>query len=163
MEEITENQKAIQFPINLYSMKTKIHLLFFIVLCFTVHAKAQTVNFTYDNDGNMTQRKILTIPPQNAKAAHKDTVSAPVTDQIGLQKITIYPVPTRGMFQVAVTLLDSKQNNYFCLYSLSGAKILQHKITNESTSIDISTYPPATYLLDVYLGDKVSRWKVIKQ
>ena len=146
-----------------YRMQTKIYLLFIIVICFAFQAKAQTVGFTYDNDGNMTQRKIVTVGPSGVKAAHKDTVSAPVTDELGLQKITIYPVPTRGMFQVEVTQLDSKQNNYFCLYSLSGAKLMQQKLTGESTNIDISNYPPTTYLLDVYLGEKVSRWKVIKQ
>lgn len=145
-------------------MKAFLNILITSLLCIAFQATAQTtVGFTYDADGNMIQRKVVVIPPKSVKSVHKDTVSAPVSDGIGFQKITIYPVPTKGMFQVAVNLLDSKQNNFFSLYSLSGGKLMQQKITSESTDIDISTYPPGTYLLDVYLGEKVSRWKVIKQ
>jgi len=146
-------------------MKTISRILFVIVVCIAFQAKAQTVSFTYDGDGNMTQRKVLSLGgPSGMKAEHKDTLSAaPVSDIIGVQKITIYPVPTKGIFQVAVTSIDWKQNNYFCIYSLSGAKLMQRKITNESTNVDISAYSSGTYLLDLFLGEKVSRWKVIKQ
>jgi len=142
-------------------MKKKITLLCIILFCFISQGRAQTVGFEYDDDGNVSVRHILTMPKQNTKAIIE--APKPVTEEIGEQKITIYPVPTRGLFQVAVTLLDSKKKNYFSLYSLSGARILDRNISNESTEIDISNYPAGTYLLDVYLGEKVSRWKVIKQ
>jgi hypothetical protein len=142
-------------------MKKTITILFMTLLCCIVQTKAQTVSFSYDNDGNMTERKLVVVRPSGVKASPKDSVS--VTDRIGEQKVTIYPNPTWGIFQVAVTQFDSKQKSYFHLYSLSGTKLQQKNLTGESTDIDISNYPPGTYLLDVFLGDKVSRWKVIKQ
>jgi len=142
-------------------MKKAISILFIIMLCLVTQAKAQTVVFAYDLDGNMTQRNLLVLPKQSAKASIED--QKPVTDEIGDQKITIYPVPTKGLFQIAVTILDSKQKNYFKLYSITGRLLLEKNITNTSTEINISTYPAGTYLLDVFLGDKVSLWKVIKQ
>jgi len=126
-----------------------------------IHSQAQTVSFSYDDDGNMKERKLVVVGPTGVKASHKDSVS--VSDEIGEQKITIYPNPTRGMFQVAIKIMDNKQKNYFRLYSLSGAYLQEKNITSESTNIDISRYPAGAYLLDVFLGDKVSRWKVIKQ
>jgi len=98
-------------------MKKKITLLCIILFCFVSQGRAQTVGFEYDDDGNMNLRHILTMSKQNTK----DIIEAPkpVTEEIGEQKITIYPVPTRGLFQVAVTLLDSKKKNYFSLYSLA--------------------------------------------
>ena len=143
-------------------MKKILNILFIPLLCFIVQAKAQTVGFEYDNDGNMSQRKLLTMPVQQTKKAVAEAPK-PVIEEIGEQKISIYPVPTKGLFQVVVTLLDSKQKNYFQLYSLSGARLLEKNLSNEYTDIDISNYPAGTYLLDIFLGDKVSRWKVIKQ
>lgn len=142
-------------------MKTTIHLFFIVLLCLAVQAKAQTVNFTYDNDGNMNQRMILIVGPVGAKASPKDTVS--LSEEIGLQKVILYPNPTKGRFQVAVTALDGKQKNYYNLYALSGVTLIGKAISSELTEIDISNYPVGTYLLDIFLGDKVSRWKVIKQ
>jgi hypothetical protein len=126
-----------------------------------IHLQAQNVGFNYDNDGNMIQRKILAVGSSSVKALHKDTAS--VSDVMGEQKITLYPNPTKGQFQVAIKILDSKQKNYFRLYSLSGAYLQEKNITSESTNIDISNYAKGAYLLDVFLGEKISRWKVIKQ
>ena len=144
-------------------MKKTISILFIALLGFAIQAKAQTVSFLYDDDGNMKQRIILTVPPpQGAKKAIIEQPQ-PITDVIGEQKVTIYPVPTKGLFQIDVTLLDSKVKNYFTLYSITGKLLLEKNITNEATDIDISLKPAGTYLLDIFLGKKVSRWKVIKQ
>lgn len=142
-------------------MKKAITILFITLVCSVVHTTAQTVGFSYDPDGNMTERKQVIVSPSGTKASPKDTVS--VSDRIGEQKVIIYPNPTRGLFQVAVTQFDSTKKNYFHLYSLSGAQLQQKNLSGSSTDIDISRYPSGTYLLDVFLGDKISRWKVIKQ
>jgi len=142
-------------------MKRTIIILFIALVCSVVHTTAQTVGFSYDLDGNMSERKLVVVRPSGVKASPKDTVS--VSDKIGDQKVTVYPNPTRGLFQVAVTQFDSNKKNYFHLYSLTGTKLQQKNLSGSSTDIDISNYPSGTYLLDVFLGDKVSRWKIIKQ
>jgi len=142
-------------------MKTTINLLFIAMMCLAVQTEAQTVNFSYDSDGNMNLRKVLIVGPVGVKASPKDTVA--VSEEVGLQKVILYPNPTRGLFQIAVTVLDSKKKNYYNLYALSGVKLLGKNISGEYTEIDISNYPVGTYLLDIFLGDKVSRWKIIKQ
>lgn len=142
-------------------MKRTIILLFIALVCSVVHTTAQTVGFTYDSDGNMTERKLVVMSLSGVKVSPKDTVS--VSDKIGEQKITVYPNPTQGLFHVAVTQFDSSNKNYFHLYSLTGTKLQQKNLSGSSTDIDISSYPSGTYLLDVFLGDKISRWKIIKQ
>ncbi|HET9570794.1 MAG TPA: T9SS type A sorting domain-containing protein [Bacteroidales bacterium] len=139
-------------------MKKIITILFFTLLYSSANSIAQTVFYTHDQDGNMTQRKVLIVGP--AQASAKETI--PIYDEIGEQKVTIYPNPTRGHFQVELTLIDEKLKNYFVIYSLSGTKIQQNKISNLLTDINISNFPSGTYLLDIFLGEMVSRWKVIK-
>jgi hypothetical protein len=143
-------------------MKKIYSILLITFLCAFANLQAQsTVGFSYDLDGNMVERKVVIMYAPAVKGEMKDTVS--VSDIIGEQKIIIYPNPTRGLFQIAVKTLDSKQKNYYLLYSLSGAKLQQQNISERSMDIDISDFPKGVYLLDVVLGDKVSRWKVIKQ
>jgi len=142
-------------------MKRTITLLYIALVCSVVQTTAQTVGFTYDSDGNMTERKLVVVGRSGVKASPKDTVF--VSDKIGEQKVSIYPNPTRGLFQVAVTQFDSTKKNYYRLYSLSGSQLQQKNLSGSSTDIDISSYPSGTYLLDIFLGDKVSRWKIIKQ
>jgi len=143
-------------------MKKTISILIIMLLCSFAHVQGQTkVGFDYDLDGNMIHRKIVTMLSPAVKSEMKDTAS--VSDIIGEQKITIYPNPTKGLFQIAIKTLDSNQKNYFLLYSISGTKLQQKNISDSYMDIDISNYPKGVYLLDVILGDKVSRWKVIKQ
>jgi len=139
-------------------MKKTITILLFALLYSVMNSYAQTVLYTHDQDGNMIYRNVLTLRSANAS----DEEIIPISDEIGEQKVTIYPNPTKGHFQVELTLLDEKLKNYFIIYSLSGTIIKQNKISNVMTEINISSYPSGTYLLDIFLGDKVSRWKVIK-
>jgi len=139
-------------------MKKTITIIFFALLYTVANSYAQTVIYTHDLDGNMIHRNVLTL--RSAYAGDEETI--PVSDEIGEQKVTIYPNPTKGHFQVELKLMDEKLKNYFIIYSLSGTKIQQNKISNVLTDINISSYPSGTYLLDIFLGDKVSRWKVIK-
>lgn len=139
-------------------MKKTITFLFFALLYSVANSYAQTVIYTPDQDGNMTHRNVLTLRSTNVS----DEETIPISDEIGEQKVTIYPNPTKGHFQVELTLFDEKLKNYYIIYSLSGTKIQQNKISNVLTDINISNYPSGTYLLDIFLGEKVSRWKVIK-
>ncbi len=144
-------------------MKTKYRIILAAFLClFTIAGWAQTtVKFEYDNDGNVQQRKVLGMSAPKKKPTPE--TPAPVTDELGAQKILIYPNPSKGEFMLSVQLLNSKETNYYCLYSLNGSVIAKEPISGNSTTVNISEYPKGIYLLDIFLGDKVSRWKVIKQ
>ncbi len=144
-------------------MKTKYRIILAALLClFAVAGRAQTtVKFEYDDDGNMKQRKVLIMTAPKKKPTAE--TPAPVTDVLGEQKILIYPNPTRGEFMLSVQLLNNKETNYYCLYALNGSVIAKEPISGNSTTVNISENPKGIYLLDIFLGDKVSRWKVIKQ
>ncbi len=134
-----------------------------LVLFLSVFANAQTpnVNYEYDNDGNMKLRKTISIGPSNAKNNQENEIQ--LEDNIGQKKIVIYPNPTEGIFQVAVKGLNPKEKNSYCIYSLNGMLLLKGKLHSETTSIDIQGFNEGTFLLDVYLGELISRWKIIKK
>jgi len=109
----------------------------------------------------MKLRKIIVTGPSNIKRNQPDEV--PLEDIIGEKKILIYPNPTVGVFQLSTSGLNAKEINYYCLYSLNGTLLLKRTISTEMTDIDISAFSVGTYLMDIHLGEKVSRWKVIKK
>ncbi len=134
----------------------------FIILLSILQANSQTtrVGFECDDDGNMKLRKVVEVVPQGAK---RNEEAKPIEEKIGELKIVIYPNPTNGIMQLSISGLDTKQNNYYSLYSLNGSLLKKEIITVNMTEINISSFTPGTYLMDINLGDKVSRWKVIKK
>ncbi len=131
-----------------------------VLLCIATHIDAQ-VHFAYDSDGNMTQRRVVIVSSKVDK--NNPQIINPVFDNVEEQKITLYPNPTKGVFQIGVTQLDSKKKNLAVLYSLNGIKLIELNLSSDLTSVDLSEKPSGVYLLDIYLGEKISRWKVIKE
>ncbi|MEI7628950.1 MAG: T9SS type A sorting domain-containing protein [Bacteroidota bacterium] len=133
------------------------------VMLWSIAAYSQTtkVEFGYDNDGNMTSRKVAVIPRSILRTIvqHHDSI----VDVISEQKVVFYPNPTKGVFRIHITPLDGKVSNHFELYALSGTLLITRDIVGELTEVNITDYTTATYLLNVHLGGKVSRWKVIKE
>jgi len=134
---------------------------------------APAVSFEYDADGNMTARYVAGIAPspKSAKAESvTKTVTKPEEEQktkiyaamLGEQTISIYPNPTTGNITLGVTLLDGRQKNFLRLYDALGRLQLTVQIRQELTLVEIKG-PAGIYLMDIYLGDKTSRWKIIKE
>ena len=133
-------------------------------VCMGISAQTGSVSFQYDDDGNVKQRLVISVPAQ-VKSHHTqtDSVQVQVTDELGNQKVIIYPNPTKGQFQINITRLDFKAKNFYTIFSTTGSRLIYGELSDTMTGVDISQFPSGTYLLDIILGDKVSRWKVIKQ
>lgn len=140
-------------------MKKTIYVLIILLSCF--YTNAQNVSFDYDDDGNMKLRKIIAVGSSSVKANGEQTAS--VEEKIGDMKIVIYPNPTSGLFQVSISNIDSKQHNYYNIYSMNGSLLIKKEIDSGMTDIDITSFSMGTYLMDIYLGDRTSRWIVIKK
>ena len=138
-----------------------------LIICFaasmTSLLQAQTaIAYEYDQDGNRSCRRIAKIDDK-APAFNGDPNQAVEQDNIGIQTVAIYPNPTKGIFSIGVTGLDSEKENYFLLYNMQGKLLKRQRITSDRTSVDITWDAAGMYLLDVSLGGNVSRWKIVKQ
>lgn len=143
------------------AIMNKVICVLLLFLSIGLYSQSPNVSFEYDDDGNMKLRKIIVTAPATIKRNQPDEV--PVEDKLGEKKIVIYPNPTYGVFQLSVSGLSTKESNYYCLYSLNGTLLLKRSIATEITNVDISAFSVGAYLMDIYLGEKVSRWKVIKK
>lgn len=143
-------------------MKLKNYLITLLTLG-SIHmatAQSQGVSYDYDYAGNRISRKIITLP-QSVKGKTPDPV--PVTDQMGDRKITIYPNPTKGMLAVDINGGDSKDELSIQLYDGNGKQMLNEKVQPGTTTLNLTSYPQAYYIMRVQAGSKFTEYKIIKQ
>ena len=139
----------------------KIFSLLIIALLAIFRISGQSISFTYDADGNMTLRYVITL--RSAVAEEDETeVSEISSTELSEQKITIYPNPTQGQIAIEVTPFDVQKKCFLRLFDLSGKVINTQKIETKRTELEI-VGAAGIYLLDIHLGENISKWKIIKQ
>ncbi len=144
-----------------YLHKTKSYFLFLLFVAFSLSGfSQQIVSYSYDNAGNRISRKIVNLTatpnPTHVKAA------APVEEQLGERKISIFPNPTKGALAVQITGGDDKDEMHITLFNADGKQLLNKKVQSGTTPINMTTFPAAYYILRIKAGDKVTEFKIIK-
>ena len=145
-----------------YLHKFKFHLIFLLFMAVSMSGfSQQIVSYAYDNAGNRISRKIVDLSvtpnPTHVKAA------APVEEQLGERKITIFPNPTKGMLAVQIEGGNDKDELSIILYNATGQQLLNKQVQLGTTPINMSTYPKAYYILRVQAGEKATEFKIIKE
>ena len=141
----------------------KIVVLLLLFSGLYLNGQAQTAPgfaFDYDADGNMTRRYLVVITDGLRSADSEKEENLSVVEKE--HKITIYPNPTSGNITVGITSLDDEKHNFLYLYDVMGKLIETIEIKSELTPVEIKG-PSGIYLLNIYLGDSVSKWKIIKE
>jgi len=157
-------------------MKTFLYLAFTVTvwaICSAITIRAQTtVYYGYDACGNRISRTI-TLPSQ--KSAKIDSSALSKTgetantqaevfqDNLGEQKVLIYPNPTRGAVKVEIQGTEAGGKASLYLYSFTGRLLIGPTAVSGSNTVDLTTYPVGTYVLKIVSGDKTSEWKIIKE
>ena len=142
-------------------------LLFLFLVLFAITGKVQCqsiISYAYDNAGNRISRKVVLFS-SNPTHVKKDTVStpAPVAEQLGDRKITVYPNPTQGALAVDITGGNDKDEMQIVLISAQGIQLQVLKAVTGTTPVNMLHYPPGWYILRVQAGDKMTEFKIIKQ
>ena len=120
-----------------------------------------TYVYSYDASGNRTDRIIdLT---KSGKIPNGSSISSEdfFDDKIADFNIKIYPNPTKGILKVEIPGLGD-QNARLAIYNLQGKQIVNNKVFNNLSTVNLSNYPPGMYILKILIGQKSSEWKIIK-
>jgi YD repeat-containing protein len=141
-------------------MKTYFFIIAMLLSVITLQA-VTPVSYEYDDAGNLVLRHVVTLGQTQTSPGNVSKSLG--EDDYGRQKIVIYPNPTQGIFSIGITGLENDKQNFYLLYDLSGRLIKRSNITSDHTSVDVTWNASGVYLLDVSLGGKISRWKVVKQ
>ena len=128
------------------------------------------LQYTYDAIGRRTSRNAIVLK----SASYISTLDSAGLEQafvpgetyeenMGNQKVIIYPNPTQGQLLVEIQGYEKETNTALYLFDLSGKLLISKKPANSSMPLDLSGYPLGTYVLKIMLGDKTSEWKIIKE
>jgi len=142
-------------------------ITFLIAFCAISYNAVSQISFTYDADGNMESRTVVTLKSasfvnEEGNVEEQETVPEIVSAALGKQTITVYPNPTRGKILVEIQPLNYDETNFIRLFNSQGQLIETVKIMSEQTQLEIEG-SAGVYLLDVHLGSNISKWKIIKQ
>jgi hypothetical protein len=136
----------------------------------TLKAQTLVVTFEYDAAGNRIKRSMQASPPPNTNWNDRhsgpidSTLSKQNLEQEGNFKINAYPNPTDKDVIVTIDGFDYGKNNAnLTLIDIQGKIIQKMKISNKSTSLDLSDYPSGTYYLLISVDAEKSSYKIIKR
>jgi hypothetical protein len=146
------------------SKKLLILFLTFIPL-FSV---GQTLRFEYDAIGNRISRTLI---PLQLKSGN---IGFPITDPDKLElpeketfsadeaQIKIYPNPTKGILRIEITNCPGEAKIELSLFDLSGSKLMEMQNLSPVYNLDISNRKNGIYILKVFINNRISNWKIIK-
>ena len=136
----------------------------------TVRAAADTqqaVTYSYDAAGNNTARTIVlsshaATKRSNRQAQPAEIEPSPLVDQLGGQRVAIYPNPTQGRLLVEITGGDIADVQALLL-DQQGKRLLADRVQGYRLELDLSPFPAGTYLLVLHHAGESRNYKIIKQ
>ncbi|MDR1372299.1 MAG: T9SS type A sorting domain-containing protein [Dysgonamonadaceae bacterium] len=126
-------------------------------------SKLQSINFSYDATGNLTNR-IINLQSGNASfgAAAREASVETFIDIIDKQEVKIYPNPTKGQIRVEITSLPDGSEGCIVIYDSAGKIVAQQQTIASDNSLDISQNTDGIYIMRIRIGEEESTWKIIK-
>ena len=140
-------------------MKTVFIIALFLLS--TPFILGQALGYTYDADGNLESRYTVTLRSAQTDEVEPETKKS-VSVEFDDRQITVYPNPTQGEICVEILPLNQEEENFMHIFDSSGRLIETKKIESERTYLEVSGNP-GVYLLNIHLGENISKWKIIKQ
>lgn len=120
--------------------------------------QGNTVQFTYDKNGNRIARALLfqriDLPE---KAPQEVTPLAPAS------AFDLFPNPTPGQFAVVLREASASSRFRALLMTAQGVLLETREITGQRTDFDLSDHPQGLYLLEVEGPQGMETWKIIKR
>lgn len=148
-----------------------ISFVLFITISFlsrNLYSQSEIVHYSYDVTGNRLERWV-TIEKisknDSVDSIHQDTIVHKNTTQTNEQNISIslFPNPTQGLLDLKITGMEDGESAEYVFVSVTGQELTRKKTGLTLTRIDICTFPPGIYLVNVSIGEKKEIWKIVKQ
>ncbi len=132
----------------------------------------------FNRTENSANPQTIRVNPANVKAHMEDIdkadsdklkaqgVNMPVINNLRLEKINLYPNPSKGMFKLQFDLPEKGQTEVK-VFNAAGRTIYEYELGNFSgdfsDEVDISQNGTGTYFLQIRQGEKYASKKIILQ
>lgn len=154
-------------------MKTHIliFLLFLTSISAPVSATAQSgkayISFDYNEVGERISRKVIYLDAQEKMQIkeQKEEVRAAVTDALSGKEVKIYPNPTRGILNIAISGMTGEETGsfHYQVYNNTGQLVFETDTPETKTLLDFSRYPAGIYIVRISFNGNHREYKIIKQ
>lgn len=128
-------------------------------ICYAQQTHA--VAFSYDLDGNRTNREILFGRMERTGGANEELLHF-ATDSFETMEVNLYPNPTNDKFFVEFKG-DTNERLEATLTHISGAILEKRILTDNRELFDLSGLAPGIYILNLTVDNETHAWKVIKK
>jgi YD repeat-containing protein len=142
-------------------MKYFFFFLFLLLACNDIIGQA--VSFNYDASGNRVSRKTIILKSTNPEYADNFKNEEPVNEQIGAYDLTIYPNPVKNQLTISITNSTEIINTSVSVFDQGGHLIVKENHTEDIFSLDMSNFSSGIYFMNIEIGHKISKWKIIKE
>ncbi len=137
---------------------------FFLSSVASHESFCQTVSFAYDNAGNRIGRSFEEDGGGLKSLAKNDTLeigNEDIEEELINGGTRVFPNPTHGL--ITIDFHPDDEGLYFLIVSnLAGYQLSNQRIFEGKNELDISKYPPGTYVITIYSDEKSSKWIIIK-
>lgn len=124
--------------------------ILFVILA--LNTRSEEYYFSYDGAGNRVKRSLISAKRINSS----DTT-------VFEKNITIYPNPTNGIITLEIEGLEIDDNSKIVIYDIQGEEVYSKENIDNNLIIDLTDQVSGVYLLDIYINDERSYWKIIKE
>ncbi len=136
-------------------------LIFFSTIFLMPSFAVKDFIFTYDAAGNRIQRSAPTLRKANIENEKQQEVIK--DSSIEDNEISIFPNPTAGNLSIDISSLEEEQLTSLVLMDTKGRVLITRSNLSASNSLDITSFPSATYVLKIMIDKQSTEWKIIKK
>jgi hypothetical protein len=111
---------------------------------------------------NITQQSGENINGANNNSGQENS-GTQYNDNLGGQKITVYPNPTKGWLTVQLSNFTEGVSADISIYDLQNKLLMKKHCYSEYTKVDVSALQNGEYIMNIVIGGEMSGWKIVKQ
>lgn len=142
----------------------KIFITTLAIVAFASYAYAQNplpIEILYDAAGNRITRKVLQISLSSKGSTPTD--STYYLDHTQSIQMKVYPNPTQGKILIEMSEVEESSTNIIHIFDSQGKRVYASEGQGNQMEIDLSTYPAGYYMVELYVNDEHTTWKIIKK
>lgn len=141
--------------------KNSFLLIAFVALSLWMKSQA-VIAFTYDNAGNVVQRKLTVIPPSQKIPFSNPTPHSQEKDSLNVIEFKVFPNPTSDLVSIEGPLPEGIESAKIYLINSNGQIIKTDSYSGTTKSIVVGDLKPGVYYLEVnYSKERSSNYKII--
>ncbi len=146
-----------------YLKKAILILLLAVASVPCLAQQSGTVSFTYDENGNRTNRQMATAKNNKNKCDATDNMNTNVIDSFEKLSVSVYPNPTKDKVNISINNKSTETPVHLTVSTPTGAVLFDKFMADSFETIDLSNLSNGMYLIKLVVNNERKTWTVTKE